>query len=325
MTKYCVLILGCLWIIPNALSSTEQTFPSIANLTQTIVESGWKMLENHSDIKRDKSIQQKQSRMFQKIKHVIEILEQLQEPIYAISYPVFYDVALSAAETTRDETIFYDFLSFMQKVDMEYDRLKSYSAEGKTVHSSTMVDFAKKAVSHQDSSIKMRMEKIHELVSSTMVDFAKKAVSHQDSSIKMRMEKIHELVVPIYSWGSRGGILKLLTNNKDVFDAIIRISAQSPHQYLYNVFNKIAITEIKAYAVIQLSYAILELYGQGNFARESKLATAQFQKILRELTEETIKVTEKLSREYWKDDPAQYRKGENYLEISRLQIARICH
>lgn len=184
MTKYCLLILSFLWIIPNSLSSTEQTFPSIAVLAQTIIKSSWKTLEDHSDIKRDKTIEQKQSRMFQKIKHVTEVLRRLEELISAISYSVFYNITLLSAKTTIDETISYDFISFMQQIDIECDRLDTYSSQGKTVHSITMIDFAKTAV------------------------------SHQSSSIKMLMEKIHEHIVPIHNWRSRGGILRLLTDNE---------------------------------------------------------------------------------------------------------------
>ncbi|KAK9746573.1 protein of unknown function (DUF4803) [Popillia japonica] len=190
MTKFWALILALAWIIPNSLSSTEQTFPSIADLAQTIIKSDWKMLD-HSDIESNKTIEQKQTRIFQKFKQVSEILRQLEEPISAISYD-------------------------------------------------------------------------------------------------------------------------------DVFDEIIRISAQSPHQYLYNLFNKIVITEIKAYVVIQFSYAILEVHAGGYFSTESSLANEQIRYILQKLLQETIQVTGNLSRHYWKDDPVQYRKGENYLEISRL-------
>ena len=40
---------------------------------------------------------------------------------------------------------------------------------------------------------------------------------------------------------------------------------QSPHQVIYNLYNVIALTEIKGYAMIQFSYMIMRLYGQGNF------------------------------------------------------------
>ncbi|KAK9746595.1 protein of unknown function (DUF4803) [Popillia japonica] len=269
--KYCALILALAWIIPNSLSSTEQTFPSIADLVQTIIKSDWKMLD-HSDIESNKTIEQKQNRIFQKFKQVSEILRQLEEPISAISYDVFYDIALLVAK----------------KIDTEYDLLKLYSSKEKIGNSTTMIDFAKTAVSHQSSSIK-------ELI-----------------------KKIHKLIVPTPSKRSGDGILKVLADNKDVFDEIIRISAQSPHQYLYNLFNKIVITEIKAYVVIQFSYAILEVHGQGYFSTESSLANEQIRYILQKLLQETIQVTGNLSRHYWKDDPIQYREGENYLEISRL-------
>ena len=43
---------------------------------------------------------------------------------------------------------------------------------------------------------------------------------------------------------------------------------QSPHQLIYNLYNIIALTEIKGYAMLQFSYMMLRIYekvGKGNF------------------------------------------------------------
>ena len=39
----------------------------------------------------------------------------------------------------------------------------------------------------------------------------------------------------------------------------------SPHQIIYNLYNVIALTEIKGYAMIQFAYMIMRLHGEGNF------------------------------------------------------------
>lgn len=38
---------------------------------------------------------------------------------------------------------------------------------------------------------------------------------------------------------------------------------QSPQQLLYNLYNAVALTEIKGYTMIQFSYMILRLYNEG--------------------------------------------------------------
>ncbi|KAI4457300.1 hypothetical protein MML48_8g00016303 [Holotrichia oblita] len=288
MTKCFALVLACLWIISNSLSSSTETISSIADLVHTMIHSNWKTLEDRSDLKSDKTIGQKQARIFQKIQNVNQVLRKIEEPISSISYTLFFDVALLSARTTREESLFYDFLFYMQQIEIEYNRLQDYSTQGKMVHSTTMIDFANTAVSHQ--------------VSSTL----------------MLIEKIHQHVVPISRYGSRGGVLKLLTDNEAAFDEIVRITGESPNQLLYNLFNKIVLTEIKGYVLVQLSYAILEIHGKGNFLAESQLANGKIRIILQEVSYETIRTTAKLSRHYWRPDPEDYIKGENYLEISRL-------
>ena len=37
---------------------------------------------------------------------------------------------------------------------------------------------------------------------------------------------------------------------------------QSPHQLVYNLYNIIALTEVKGYAMIQFSYTLLTIYHQ---------------------------------------------------------------
>ena len=36
----------------------------------------------------------------------------------------------------------------------------------------------------------------------------------------------------------------------------------SPHQIIYNLYNVIALTEIKGYAMLQFSYMMLKIYGK---------------------------------------------------------------
>lgn len=59
----------------------------------------------------------------------------------------------------------------------------------------------------------------------------------------------------------------------------------------------------------------------GYFSRESMLIKAQIPKILQELTNETIQATGKLSGLYWKEDPAQYRKGKKRMTKNSCSVS----
>lgn len=44
---------------------------------------------------------------------------------------------------------------------------------------------------------------------------------------------------------------------------------QSPQQLLYNLYNSVAITELKGYAMMQFSWMLLRLYNKGTFVSEN--------------------------------------------------------
>ena len=48
---------------------------------------------------------------------------------------------------------------------------------------------------------------------------------------------------------------------------------QSPHQLMYNLYNIIALTEIKGYAMLQFSYMMLKIYGKvGQLSNTKKIS-----------------------------------------------------
>lgn len=53
------------------------------------------------------------------------------------------------------------------------------------------------------------------------------------------------------------------------------VLGQSPNQLLYNLYNYVALAEIKGYAMIQFSYMILRLYNRGEFSIESGMILFQ--------------------------------------------------
>lgn len=45
----------------------------------------------------------------------------------------------------------------------------------------------------------------------------------------------------------------------------------SPHQLIYDMYNTIALTEIKGYAMMQFSWMLLRIYGKGKMKRRKEL------------------------------------------------------
>ena len=114
---------------------------------------------------------------------------------------------------------------------------------------------------------------------------------------------------------------------------------QSPHQLLYNLYNIIALTEIKGYAMLQFSYMMLKIYNkvfrylslilvivswnteldfQGNFTAEADAARDNFEKQAIEKMKSMLMVLPNMPTEYHKCDPTEHKAGVTYLEITKL-------
>ncbi|XP_032680540.1 uncharacterized protein LOC116848499 isoform X2 [Odontomachus brunneus] len=94
---------------------------------------------------------------------------------------------------------------------------------------------------------------------------------------------------------------------------------QSPQQMLYNLYNTVALTEIKGYTMIQFSYMILRLYNEGkNFNEE--IETLKQQYAIR--TSETLRAVKTAMafapRNIWRCDPAIHKLDETYTELKQL-------
>ncbi|XP_039313481.1 uncharacterized protein LOC105198718 isoform X2 [Solenopsis invicta] len=94
---------------------------------------------------------------------------------------------------------------------------------------------------------------------------------------------------------------------------------QSPQQLLYNLYNTVALTEIKGYTMIQFSYMLLRLYNEGhNFSEE--IQTLKNQYAIR--TSDTLRAVKTAMafapRNMWRCDPGVHKEDETYTELKQL-------
>ena len=93
---------------------------------------------------------------------------------------------------------------------------------------------------------------------------------------------------------------------------------QSPHQLIYNLYNIIALTEIKGYAMIQFSYMMLKLYNRGNFTLESDLARKSFEHQATEKLLAVKGILPNMARDYWRCDAKRQVEGQTYIRMTQL-------
>ncbi|XP_018301871.1 uncharacterized protein orion isoform X1 [Mycetomoellerius zeteki] len=153
----------------------------------------------------------------------------------------------------------------------------------------------------------------------TMLQFAKTCVSPRLGELPDVLKSIHRLMVSSEQQVYNRSILVLLANQMQEASNQMCNEMQSPQQLLYNLYNTVALTEIKGYTMIQFSYMLLRLYNEGdNFSEE--IQTLKHQYAIR--TSETLRAV-KIAMAYaprslWRCDPRVHKLGETYTELKQL-------
>ncbi|XP_014472844.1 PREDICTED: uncharacterized protein LOC106743483 isoform X1 [Dinoponera quadriceps] len=153
----------------------------------------------------------------------------------------------------------------------------------------------------------------------TIVRFAKSCVSPQLGELPDVLKSIHNLMVPSEYQVYNSSVLVLLANQMQQMSNQMCTDVQSPQQILYNLYNTVALTEIKGYTMMQFSYMILRLYNEGkNFNEEIETLKQQYE--IR--TSETLRAVKTAMafapRSVWKCDPSVHKLDETYTELKQL-------
>ncbi|KAK2580573.1 hypothetical protein KPH14_007697 [Odynerus spinipes] len=142
-----------------------------------------------------------------------------------------------------------------------------------------------------------------------LTNFAKTILSDPNASIPKALERIADYIVH----------QKLFVSAYQEASSQICSEQQSPQQLLFNLYNTVALTEVKGYTMIQFSYMLLRLYIDGtNFVEEMELLKNQY--ALR--TSETLRAVKTAMafapREFWRCDPAKHEPEKTYIELKQL-------
>lgn len=155
----------------------------------------------------------------------------------------------------------------------------------------------------------------------TLEDFVSTVVSHGSSSIRGLLERIHSIVAPEHGMGSQlqsPGIFSQLTDAMHESRSNRCNLQQSPQQLLYNLYNSVAITELKGYAMMQFSWMLLRLYKKGNFTVEAELMQERYEERTAQKVAAVKDAMSIAERDMWRCDPREHREGETYVELTQL-------
>jgi len=151
-----------------------------------------------------------------------------------------------------------------------------------------------------------------------LLEFATSATlsASKDRTLQNMLDLFHDIVIPTET--TERALFPYLQSLTTKAGQHLCSMTESPHQLVYNLYNIIALTEIKGYAMLQFSYMMLKIYGKGNFSVESDAAKEKFELQATEKMNSIKMVLPTMSKEFMKCDPKEHKDGETYIEITKL-------
>ncbi|KAH8310365.1 hypothetical protein KR044_000989, partial [Drosophila immigrans] len=95
-------------------------------------------------------------------------------------------------------------------------------------------------------------------------------------------------------------------------------SPQSPQQIVYSLYKDIALTELKAYILIEYLLLIRRVSGQGNFFTETNRVRVNYKNISESALDTLINTMQQADRVLWRCDPDKHAHKVTYDEVTRL-------
>ncbi|XP_047503173.1 uncharacterized protein LOC125048534 isoform X1 [Pieris napi] len=157
-----------------------------------------------------------------------------------------------------------------------------------------------------------------ELERRTLEEFASWCVAHDRGALPGLLERVHALVVPPHAHLLGHSLLDLIVSDLQERHPEVCELQLSPHQLIYDMYNTIALTEIKGYAMMQFSWMLLRIYGKGNFTQEASLTRQRYTERTARTATAAKAALAMAQRDLYRCDPPQHVKGETYEEVTRL-------
>ncbi|KAH8312100.1 hypothetical protein KR044_009410 [Drosophila immigrans] len=95
-------------------------------------------------------------------------------------------------------------------------------------------------------------------------------------------------------------------------------SLQSPQQLVYSLYKDIALTELKAYILMEYSLLIRRVFGQDTFMTETNKVRLNYNNISEDAKDTLITTMKKADRVLWRCDPEKHVHKVTYEEVTRL-------
>ncbi|XP_065363768.1 uncharacterized protein LOC135957041 [Calliphora vicina] len=186
-----------------------------------------------------------------------------------------------------------DITNTMNAITARFQEMQQYAAHLDNIESSTLTSFAEWTASPNGFSVYHLMDRLH------LTMFGSDDKTNKPGS------NIFEMLVSSYGKEEKC------------------LNQQSTQQFIYSLYTDIALTELKAYAMLEFSWIILRAYGKGNFTQEAEIMRKNYEKRSEKTLRRLHEVMDGADRIVWRCDPDRYVEGETYEQVTRLLQAYI--
>ncbi|KAH8281295.1 hypothetical protein KR018_008287 [Drosophila ironensis] len=184
-----------------------------------------------------------------------------------------------------------DILDTINRISSRYQQMQKYEAYKDKLEMSTLITFAEWTVSPNAHSVHHLMDRLH------LIMFGNDDKTYNSSN---------------------SNLLSQLVAAYEVSTDQICNTQQSAQQFVYSLYADIALTELKAYTMMEFSWMMLRVYGKGNFTQEAELMRSDYEK----RTERTLKLLKdvmlRADRIVYRCDPPKHIAKVTYDEVTRL-------
>eukprot|EP00095_Tigriopus_kingsejongensis_P006035 maker-scaffold889_size84747-snap-gene-0.24 protein:Tk06035 transcript:maker-scaffold889_size84747-snap-gene-0.24-mRNA-1 annotation:"hypothetical protein L798_01615" len=176
------------------------------------------------------------------------------------------------------------------------------------------------------------MDSPGQVKANTLDDFARSIIepgSKQENTLQTALLELHNISMPHLGLvHPRKGLLGSNQRTDIYYKLFLMLNSkkhdyscnmnQSPNQFIFNLYNVIALTEVKGYLIIQFSYMMLQLYQRGNYTLQSDITWKNFEDQTSDKLLAVQGILQNMEREFWKCDPAVHTEGTTFLQLTQL-------
>ncbi|KAH8269843.1 hypothetical protein KR026_009197, partial [Drosophila bipectinata] len=240
-------------------------------------------------------MREKQKKVLQRLKEVSRQIDQTEE-----QHAEYVAMAIDSVTSYMHNNApimakMNDIADTINRISSRYQQMQKYEAYKDKLEMSTLITFAEWTVSPNAHSVHHLMDRLH------IILFGNEDRANSSSGSS-----------------SSSNLLSQLATAYEVSKDQICNTQQSAQQFVYSLYADIALTELKAYTMMEFSWMMLRVYGKGNYTQEAELMRNDYEK----RTERTLKLLKdvmlRADRIVYRCDPPKHIPKVTYDEVTRL-------